>query len=638
LGNSGLLGRLSIKRKLILMIMAVSSVALLFASLAFITFQWFSFRQRMVSDLSTLADMLADNVTAAISFIDHKDAEKVLNSLRAKPSIVFARIDLENGPVFAQYKSDRDVFVFDEKLPRVDSYRFVKDRLVMSRKIMLDDQRLGTLYLQSDLRELSVFIDKSIITLILLILLISVAAFLLASRLQRVISGPLFHLADVSRVVSQDEDYSVRAVKTSSDEIGILTEAFNNMLSQIERRELDRQRDEEELGRLRNLLSNIINSMPSILVGVDTQGRVTHWNRQAEQMTGIEAVNARGSLLKEVFPQLSGEMGKVMQAIRELKPQKDEKIPGWANGEVHYSDVTVYPLVTTEVEGAVIRVDDVTERVHMEEMMIQSEKMLSIGGLAAGMAHEINNPLAGILQNIQVIKNRIGRGLPRNDQAATDCGITMEALEAYLEQRNIFTIIDSIMEAGRRASKIVDNMLSFSRKGRTSFSQFSLTQLLDQTIELASNDYDLKKKYDFRQITVRREYQPDMPEVYCETSMIQQVFFNILKNGAQVMAENKLDEKKPCFTLRVMTEDHMARIEIEDNGPGLDEATRKRVFEPFFTTKGVGSGTGLGLSVSYFIVTESHGGTMAVESTPGLGTRFIIRLPLKGSLVCRNGH
>jgi len=632
------LGRLSIKRKLILMIMAVSSVALLFASLAFITFQWFSFRQRMVSDLSTLADMLADNVTAAISFIDHKDAEKVLNSLRAKPSIVFARIDLENGPVFAQYKSDRDVFVFDEKLPRVDSYRFVKDRLVMSRKIMLDDQRLGTLYLQSDLRELSVFIDKSIITLILLILLISVAAFLLASRLQRVISGPLFHLADVSRVVSQDEDYSVRAVKTSSDEIGILTEAFNNMMSQIERRELDRQRDEEELGRLRNLLSNIINSMPSILVGVDTQGRVTHWNRQAEQMTGIEAVNARGSLLKEVFPQLSGEMGKVMQAIRELKPQKDEKIPGWANGEVHYSDVTVYPLVTTEVEGAVIRVDDVTERVHMEEMMIQSEKMLSIGGLAAGMAHEINNPLAGILQNIQVIKNRIGRGLPRNDQAATDCGITMEALEAYLEQRNIFTIIDSIMEAGRRASKIVDNMLSFSRKGRTSFSQFSLTQLLDQTIELASNDYDLKKKYDFRQITVRREYQPDMPDVYCETSMIQQVFFNILKNGAQVMAENKIDEKKPCFTLRAMTEDHMARIEIEDNGPGLDETTRKRVFEPFFTTKGVGSGTGLGLSVSYFIVTESHGGTMGVESTPGIGTRFIIRLPLKGSLVCRNGH
>ena len=632
------MGRLSIKRKLILMIMAVSSVALLFASLAFITFQWFSFRQRMVSDLSTLADMLADNVTAAISFIDHKDAEKVLNSLRAKPSIVFARIDLENGPVFAQYKSDRDVFVFDEKLPRVDSYRFVKDRLVMSRKIMLDDQRLGTLYLQSDLRELSVFIDKSIITLILLILLISVAAFLLASRLQRVISGPLFHLADVSRVVSQDEDYSVRAVKTSSDEIGILTEAFNNMMSQIERRELDRQRDEEELGRLRNLLSNIINSMPSILVGVDTQGRVTHWNRQAEQMTGIEAVNARGSLLKEVFPQLSGEMGKVMQAIRELKPQKDEKIPGWANGEVHYSDVTVYPLVTTEVEGAVIRVDDVTERVHMEEMMIQSEKMLSIGGLAAGMAHEINNPLAGILQNIQVIKNRIGRGLPRNDQAATDCGITMEALEAYLEQRNIFTIIDSIMEAGRRASKIVDNMLSFSRKGRTSFSQFSLTQLLDQTIELASNDYDLKKKYDFRQITVRREYQPDMPDVYCETSMIQQVFFNILKNGAQVMAENKIDEKKPCFTLRAMTEDHMARIEIEDNGPGLDETTRKRVFEPFFTTKGVGSGTGLGLSVSYFIVTESHGGTMGVESTPGIGTRFIIRLPLKGSLVCRNGH
>lgn len=637
-GEIGLVGKRSIKHKLILMIMVVSSVALLFASVAFITFQWFSFRQRMVSDLSTLADMLADNVTAAITFNDFKDAEDVLNSLRAKPSIVLARIDLENGPVFAQYKNDRNVSVFDEKLSRKNSYRFVKDRLVMSRQIKLKDQRLGTLYLQSDLRELSVFIDKSIITLVFLILLTSIAAFLLASRLQRVISGPLFHLADVSRVVSRDENYSIRAVKTSDDEIGILTESFNNMLSQIERRELDRKRDEEELRRLRNLLSNIINSMPSILVGVDTQGRVTHWNLQAEKLTGIEAVNARGSLLKEVFPQLSGEMGKVMQAIRELKPQKDEKIPGWVNGEIHYSDVTVYPLVTTEVEGAVIRVDDVTERVRMEEMMIQSEKMLSVGGLAAGMAHEINNPLAGILQNIQVIKNRIGRGLPKNDQAATDCGITMEALEAYLERRNIFTIIDAIMEAGRRASKIVDNMLSFSRKGRTSFSQYSLVQLLEQTIELASNDYDLKKKYDFRQIAIRREFQPTMPEVYCETSMIQQVFFNIFKNGAQAMADNKDGEKKPCFILRAMTEDHMARIEIEDNGPGLDETIRKRVFEPFFTTKGVGTGTGLGLSVSYFIITESHGGTMSVESTPGKGTRFIIRLPIKGSMLCPSGH
>jgi len=120
-----------------------------------------------------------------------------------------------------------------------------------------------------------------------------------------------------------------------------------------------------------------------------------------------------------------------------------------------------------------------------------------------------------------------------------------------------------------------------------------------------------------------------MPQVKCEASKIQQVIFNILKNGAQVMSESVEKKKEPRFTLRLMPEEDMARIEIEDNGPGMDEATRKRVFEPFYTTKPVGAGTGLGLSVSYFIITENHGGTMEVESEPGKGAKFIIRLPLE---------
>jgi len=152
-------------------------------------------------------------------------------------------------------------------------------------------------------------------------------------------------------------------------------------------------------------------------------------------------------------------------------------------------------------------------------------------------------------------------------------------------------------------------------------------ELLDKAIELASSDYDLKKKYDFRQIQIIRRYDGDLPRVWCDASKIQQVFLNILKNGAQAMAETGRSVEQPCFTLGVMPEGKMARIEIGDNGPGMDEMIRKRVFEPFFTTKDVGIGTGLGLSVSYFIITEDHSGTMEVESAPGTGTKFIIRLP-----------
>lgn len=395
----------------------------------------------------------------------------------------------------------------------------------------------------------------------------------------------------------------------------------------------ERKMAEDELARLRKLLSNIVNSMPSVLIGVDTEGRVTQWNREAEKSTGVDAEEAQGKRLIDVFPRMAAEMEKIKRTIRERIPQKNERIETNVGGEIRFSDITIYPLASNGIEGAVIRIDDTTERVRMEEMMIQSEKMLSVGGLAAGMAHEINNPLAGILQNVQVIQNRVKSSFPKNRQIAEACGTTMDFIGCYLDKREIIHMLDSIMESGRRAAQIVENMLSFSRKSGSRGGRCDLRVLMDQTVELASKDYDLKKKYDFRYIEILRQYHPAVPDVWCEGTKIQQVILNLLKNGAQAMAEKGkgTDGKQSRFILRVMPDEKpaMVRIEIEDNGPGMDEDTRKRIFEPFFTTKDIGAGTGLGLSVSYFIITENHHGTMAVESAPGRGTKFIIRLPVK---------
>jgi len=261
--------------------------------------------------------------------------------------------------------------------------------------------------------------------------------------------------------------------------------------------------------------------------------------------------------------------------------------------------------------------------------MIQSEKMLSVGGLAAGMAHEINNPLAGILQNIQVVQDRTSTGLEINEEVAAECGTTLDAIGAYMKRRRVDSMLEAIRESGSRAAKIVDNMLSFSRKSSSEVDYHNPGNLLDQTIDLAANDYDLRKKYDFRKVEIVRQYEPGLNRVPCEGTKIQQVLLNLLKNGAHAMAEQENPTEPPRLILRTMRDGQMARIEVEDNGTGMDEATRKRVFEPFFTTKEVGVGTGLGLSVSYFIITENHHGTMAVESTSGRGSKFIIRLPLQ---------
>jgi PAS domain S-box-containing protein len=391
----------------------------------------------------------------------------------------------------------------------------------------------------------------------------------------------------------------------------------------------ERNRSERESQRLRTLLSNIINSMPSILIGVDAEGRIAQWNQRAELVTGVPESQAQGRFLDEVVVWLAPEMPRIRQSIAGRMPLFEGKIRRIEGGESIFEDVTIYPLISDGVEGAVIRIDDVTDKVRIEEVLVQSEKMLSVGGLAAGMAHEINNPLASIMGNAQVMETRLLHDLPQNTAAALEAGITREALHDYLERRGIPRMLQSIRESGGQAAQIVSNMLSFSRKGGSAQSPEDVTDILERTLELASTDYNLKKNYDFKKIRVIREFQPDVPKALANSIKLQQVFLNLLRNGAEAMSEKTYPEGDgPAFTLRVRRNLPWVRIELEDNGPGLSEAIRKRIFEPFFTTKPVDKGTGLGLSVSYFIITEEHCGMMSVESSPGHWTRFVMDLPV----------
>nr|WP_279355685.1 transporter substrate-binding domain-containing protein [Fundidesulfovibrio agrisoli] len=286
-----------------------------------------------------------------------------------------------------------------------------------------------------------------------------------------------------------------------------------------------------------------------------------------------------------------------------------------------------------EVAGApyllVIAVD-IDERVRMYTMMAETEKMMSVGGLAAGMAHEINNPLAGILQSAQNLRRRLEAGIRANENAAAEAGCGLDAIRDYCSRRRVFELLDAVREAGEKAASIVANMLEFSRKPGAGHLPVDIGVLLDKALELCANDYDMKKKYDFRKVEIVREYAQGMPHVPCSPTQIEQVAMNILRNAAQALTLRRgtPDERPPRIVLRTAVEAGMARIDITDNGPGMEPALLGKVFEPFFTTKEVGEGTGLGLSVSYFIVTSNHGGSIQASSTPGEGTTFTIRLPL----------
>lgn len=388
----------------------------------------------------------------------------------------------------------------------------------------------------------------------------------------------------------------------------------------------DLKQAELALQTTKKYIDNIINSMPSALFSLDRNLDIVLWNHKAEDLYGILSSEAISKPLGDVLAQMKPYMEKISSAIEDQSPYYFSKQARQGDMELIYEDITVYPLAGG-VEGAVVRVDDVTEQVRMEEIVIQSEKMLSVGGLAAGMAHEINNPLAGMMQNAQVVLQRIQGDIPASVKKAREVGISMDQIRRFMDERGITRQLEMIREAGVRASQIVQNMLSFSRKEFSGKVRQDIAQILDQTIELAQSDYNLKKQYDFKKIKIVREYDPKTPQVMCEASKIQQVFFNILKNSAEAMQESETS-KFPQFDLRVFQKGDFVCIEIEDNGPGMKENVRKRIFEPFFTTKTVGKGTGLGLSVSYFIITDNHNGEMNVVSKPGHGSKFIIHLPI----------
>lgn len=619
-------------RELILWVWGVTIATLFIVGAGFYLYTTFSMLGSLRQQAHRTADEIASVLTLPLYDLDDQAAVKNARIYLASGRLSGIRLVSTASGILVNSMTDKKSMV-----PPVE------------REIVYKGMPLGVVTLMINDSEIRSAQRTTLIIILQLILGIFVVyALLLQSVFKRILS---VHLNRIIQGIHRfgDSRFDEKIENIPYEDLNQLVLGLNAMAKNIQEKQLEiiesqkrlsmalkgSKAAEQELRHLQNYLSNIINSMPSALIGVDTAGRVTQWNSGARKITGFSPEEAAGQLLCNVFPRMEKEMEQVRKAMETRQVRQDKKRLLHTEGNAGYEDITIYPLVANGVDGAVIRIDDVTDQVRLEEMMVQSEKMLSVGGLAAGMAHEINNPLAGMIQTANVMKTRLtDLKIPANRRAAEETGISLDGIHTYMEKRGILRMIETINESGRRVAHIVDNMLSFARKGEAGASSHDPVHLMDQIIEIAASDYDLKKHYDFKTIKIIKEYEDHLPMVPCEGSKIQQVLLNILHNGAQAMQDipdKNENREPPCFILRLSSETGtgMLKIEIQDNGPGMEETVRKRVFEPFFTTKPPGIGTGLGLSVSYFIITENHGGTMDVISSPGKGATFIIRLPLK---------
>lgn len=392
-------------------------------------------------------------------------------------------------------------------------------------------------------------------------------------------------------------------------------------------------------------LADIINFLPDATWAIDTSGVVIAWNRAVEEMTGVMAENIIGKDNYEHSVPFYGNRRPILVDVainpnleleqhyklfhRDGETIEAEIFVPYFRGEGVYFWAKARRLLDAggNVIGAIETIRDLTEQMRMQETMIQTEKMAMVGGLAAGMAHEINNPLGAILQHAQNIERRVSADIPANLKAAAEVGVSLDLVHAYLQKRGIFDFIAHIRSAGMKASDIINNMLHFSRRSEAGIELADFAALLDRVTLLAGSDYDMKKKYNFQRIELLREYAPDLPPVPVVVAEMERVLLNIIKNAAQAIFFEAMTGQ-PRITLRTSCVDEVVVIEIEDNGPGMTETTRQRIFEPFYSTRAVGVGTGLGLSVAYAIVTKVHHGSIEVQSQPGSGSCFTIRLPL----------
>jgi len=357
-----------------------------------------------------------------------------------------------------------------------------------------------------------------------------------------------------------------------------------------------------EYERLHDFNENIVESINVGVFAVDLEDRIESWNAQMEVMLATPRADALGRQLADVFPsEFIAEFDRV-RAEQGASTLYKFRLPTPSN-ELRTANITIAPLLNRDFHavGRIVIVDDITDRINMETQLTQSEKLSSIGLLAAGVAHEVNTPLAVISSYAQMLGKQL-----RAD----------EATHARLQP-----VLEKITQQTFRASEIVNGLLNFSRMGSSEFSRVDLNSVVRDTTLL------LEHQLRSANVEIVTSLDDSLPEISANRGKLQQVLVNFILNAKDALQ----GREKPRIRVATHHTGAAVHLRVEDNGIGMPEDVLRRIYDPFFTTKsnpaqGQRKGTGLGLAVTYGIVQE-HAGNIDVSSTVGEGTVFEVVFP-----------
>jgi PAS domain S-box-containing protein len=379
----------------------------------------------------------------------------------------------------------------------------------------------------------------------------------------------------------------------SSEDIDLLQTISNYLAIALENARLYESLEQKahQYQELRDFSENIIASINAGVLACDLDYQVQAWNSAMEKLYGLSRQDALGRRLESIFPvELLAEFAHGYDSHRTLNLYKFAlQTP---DGRRLIVNVSMTPLVgkDEQVIGRLLIFNDITERVNLEDQLVQAEKLSSIGLLSAGVAHEVNTPLAVISTQAQMLYKQMPPDDPRTKT------------------------VEKIVKQSFRASEIVNSLLKFSRVSGSDYTEMDVNRVIRETVSLVEPMLRASR------ITLNTQLSSSVPPVYGNAGKMQQVFMNLIMNARDAMPRGGE------LTLATECENSSVHIEITDNGVGIPPDHLSKIFDPFFTTKGTSRGTGLGLAVTYGIIRE-HSGKIDVESTPGKGTTFRLEFP-----------
>ena len=593
-----------IKQKLVITTMITTTTALLLAGLGTVAADSLLFRRDLRRDLSTLAQIVADNSTAALAFNDPDAAAQTLSALRARSHMENACIYRPDGTVLAQYSRDG---VFDCPRPETrERIRFQIGRLTVSQPVMLNGRQIGTLMLFYDLGEIDERARVYGSTVAGVLLAVSLLALLLSNSLRSVIARPISKLVNATRSVSETGDYSIRAPKLSGDELGILVDRFNDMLAGIQSRDEALRKalagreaalGEAQLERAR--FHFMAESMPQKIFTAAPGGALTYLNRQWIEFAGLSIDQLEEWGWNQIVHPDDREesiqswrtclaSGEPLQLTNRLR-----RADGTYRWHLHRATAMRGP--EGEITLWVGSSTDIHEQKEKEEELRRANEDLQ--QFAYSASHDLQEPIRNVAVYSELVARRYNKLLDTEGRL-------------YL---------GFLQEGGRRLATLVNDLLAYTKASRAELSETAV----DSSVALNNALADLSET--IRETGASLTFDP-LPEVNMGEAHLQLVFQNLISNSLKYR-----NEAVPRVHVSAVDRGTFWCFSVQDNGIGIDPQYKEKIFGVFkrLHHDKKYSGTGIGLAICQRVV-ELYGGRIWVESEPGKGATFFFTVPQRG--------